>query len=116
MSETKTKLLFICTANVRRSRTAEGLFKNSGKYEVQSAGFMRHSLGRQVVTQELINWADRVFVMDERNDRHLTYLRDNFSIQNKMVHVLDVLDIYSKDSPTLIELLKSKLASLGILT
>ena len=110
----KSRLLFICTANINRSRTAEDLFKNSDAYEVRSAGFIRHSLGGQVVTQELINWADKIFVMDEERDQHLSILRKKFTVDHKRVYVLDILDIYSRGNSRLIELLKSKLTDLDI--
>lgn len=111
----KPRLLFICTANINRSRASEDLFKDSDKYEVQSAGLIEHRLGGQVVTQDLINWADRVFVMDEKNDCHLTLLNSRFNTNGKRVDVLDIIDMYSRGNELLIELLKSKLASFGIL-
>jgi len=55
----KAKLLFICTANINRSRAAEDLFANSSRYEARSAGIIEHKVGGQVVRQELIDWADR---------------------------------------------------------
>ena len=110
----RSRLLFICTANINRSRTAEDLFKNSDAYEVRSAGFIRHSLGGQVVTQALINWADKIFVMDEVRDQHLSILRRKFVVDHKRIYVLDVPDIYSRDNVRLIELLKSRLADLNI--
>lgn len=114
MSESKTKLLFICTANINRSRTAEDLFKDSDEYEVQSAGFIWHSLGGQVVTQKLIDWADKIFVMDEERGCHLTILKRKFNTVGKRIYGLDIMDIYSRNNPTLIELLKSGLAGFHI--
>ena len=110
----RSRLLFICTANINRSRTAEDLFKNSDAYEVRSAGFIRHSLGGQVVTQALINWADKIFVMDEISDQHLSILRKRFSVIHKRVYVLNILDIYARGNDRLIKLLKSRLTELGI--
>jgi len=109
----KLKLLFICTANINRSRTAEDILKNSPDYEVQSAGIIYHPAGGQVVTQELIDWADRIFVMDENNDRHLTSLRNNFNVFDKDAYVLNVPDIYNRGNSVLVELLKKRLASIG---
>ena len=112
----KTKLLFICTANVNRSRTAEDLFKDSERYEVQSAGLIKHDLGGQVVTQELIDWADRIFVMDEERDCHLTKLSLEFDTNGKRINILDIPDVYLRGDLILIEILKQRLGSFGILT
>jgi len=107
----RTKLLFICKANVCRSRTAEDLFKNSTEYEVQSAGIRWHPNGGQVVSQGLIGWADKIFVME---NWHLEYLAVTFDIEGKRITVLDTSDIYGRGDKNLIKILTSKLTELGI--
>ncbi len=111
----KRKLLFICTANINRSRAAEDLFKNSEKYEARSAGFMMIS-GRsgQVVTQELVNWADNIFVMDELLDGHLRKLKLGFNLSGKQVDVLNITDMFDKEDPFLKNMLSDKLARYGV--
>ena len=111
---TKSRLLFICTANLNRSRTAEDLLKKSDRYEVQSAGFRMINGSGQLVTQELVNWADRIFLMNEKFDAHLSLLRSNFDLTGKDVIVLDIADIYSRGNAVLIEILKSKLSNHGV--
>jgi predicted protein tyrosine phosphatase len=54
----KTKLLFVCTGNRDRSPTAEELFRISSEYEARSAGTGAFAV--QKVTQELIDWADKI--------------------------------------------------------
>jgi len=109
----KTKLLFICSNNLSRSPTAEELFRDSDEYEAKSAG--THQSARKVVTQELIDWADIIFVMSEKNDHHLTHLDENFDMTGKVVHDLDISDfIYIRNDPALIEILKTKLDIFGI--
>jgi len=110
----KAKLLFICTANINRSRAAENLFANSSRYEAKSAGFTMLDLSGQALTQELINWADRIFVMDEASDRHITKLRAGFDVQNKDVVVLGIPDKYDRKDRNLSAILKKKLTSHGI--
>lgn len=110
----KPKLLFICTANINRSRTAEDLFAGSDKYEVKSAGLIEHRQGGQVVSHELVDWADRIFVMDETNGQHRTRLMRMFEMHGKEVNVLDIPDRYNRGEKFLIKLLKSKLAEFGI--
>ena len=110
----KPKLLFICTANINRSRTAEDLFNGSDEYEAKSAGLIEHDEGGQVVTQELVDWADRIFVMDETNDQHRTRLTRMFEMRGKEVSVLGIPDRYGRGEQVLVKLLKSKLATLNI--
>ena len=54
-------ILFLCTANSERSPTAERLFKHSRTYSAKSAGV--HPAAYRVVDQELVDWADKIFVM-----------------------------------------------------
>mgnify|MGYP001590929593 FL=1 len=110
----KPKLLFICTANINRSRTAEDLFNGSDEYEAKSAGLIEPDYGGQVVTQELVDWADRIFVMDEINDQHRTRLTRMFEMRGKEVNVLGIPDRYDRGEMALVILLKSKLAVLNI--
>ena len=108
----KIKLLFICTYNITRSPTAEGLFSVSDKYEAKAAGIAPVAVIK--ITQELIDWADKIFVMSEQVDKHLTFLRNNFDIKDKEVYDLDIDDIYGRDNPELIKILKEKLSKHGI--
>jgi predicted protein tyrosine phosphatase len=84
----KTKLLFVCTGNRDRSPTAEGLFRISSEYEARSAGTGAFAV--QKVTQELIDWADKIFVMSEIKGRHLTFLETHFKLKGKTVIDLDI--------------------------
>ncbi len=103
----KTKLLFICSGNINRSPTAEALFKNSERYEARSAG--TNPLAVKQVNQELIGWADIIFVMSEREDCHLTFLQENFSVSGKTIYDLDIADRYARNDPKLVNLLKEKI-------
>ena len=104
----KTKLRFICTGNRDRSPTAEDLFRNSKEYEAKSAG--THAFATQRVSQELIDWADKIFVMSELEDRHLTFLETNFNLTSKAVFDLDIPDRYERGARELINLLASRLS------
>ena len=120
MAERKPRILFICTANINRSRAAEDLFANHNKYEVRSAGFEfvevnEREVTGQILTQELVDWAkDMIFVMDETNDHHHTRLVKRFKVDPTKVHILDIPDVYRRGNGHLVELLKSKLAAFGI--
>lgn len=109
-------LLFVCTSNVLRSPIAASLFDNSGSYEAKSAGTNPTKMGDvegQQVTQELIDWADKIYVMDEENEKQLTYLKENFNIEGKRIAVLGVNDAFNtmlaQDQARLREILKEKL-------
>ncbi len=106
--KSKTKFLFVCTGNRDRSPTAEDLFHDSQDYEARSAGI--HPFAVQRVTQELIDWADKIFVMSELEDGHLTYLERRFNIKGKTVIDLDIPDRYERGSQELINLLVSRLS------
>ena len=109
----KRHLLFICSANVNRSPTAESLFLNSRFYEAKSAGTDQGAVVR--LTQGLIDWADVVFVMSEKEDGHVTLMEKNFSLKDKLVCDLDVADNYDRDDPELIGLLKTKIEQFMLL-
>lgn len=104
----KTRLLFICTGNRDRSPTAEDLFRYSRDYEAKSAG--THRCAVQRVTQELIDWADKIFVMSELEDRHLTILENDFDLKGKPVYDLDISDRYERGSQELINLAASRIS------
>ena len=109
----KQHLLFICTGNVNRSPTAESLFSNSTFYEAKSAGTDQNAVVR--VSQVLIDWADVVFVMSEKEDGHLAFIENNFSVKDKLVCDLDVPDNYDRDDSELIGLLKKKIEEFMLL-
>jgi predicted protein tyrosine phosphatase len=120
----KKKILFICSYNVSRSRTAEDLFVNSEKYEARSAGLEYHQEGKKIVDQESINWADIIVAMNETVGshehppcRHLSRLKaKGFDLRNKEIAIFDIPDIYGRGDLQLIKILKSKLVGvLGII-
>ena len=57
--------LFLCSRNQWRSPTAAVLFKDNDLYAARSAG--TSDSARIKITAGLINWADRIFVMEKRH-------------------------------------------------
>ena len=103
------KLLFVCIENNNRSPTAESLFKGSKKYEAKSCGV---SLTATIpISEQAISWADIIFCME---DSQKQYILDNFPIisKDKDIRVLNIPDIYIRDDPELIRILKKKLRKL----
>lgn len=100
-------LLFICSRNKWRSRTAEELYRDFPGYLAKSAG--TEPGARQRVTEGLISWADRIFVME---GKHRDYLRDKFPevLAGKKVICLRIPDDYTYNDPDLIDLLKAELS------
>ncbi len=101
------RLLFICSRNRWRSRTAEELYQNFAGYTAKSAGTEPGS--HQRVTEGLIGWADVIFVMEAK---HRDYFRDKFpeAMAGKKVICLRIPDDYGFNDPDLIDLLKAELS------
>jgi predicted protein tyrosine phosphatase len=101
------RILFVCTGNIDRSRTAEDLYRDDPRYEVRSAGTA--AFARAPVSRELLRWADRVFVMCEREDRHRTLLKLRFPEIEVEVVDLDIEDRWPRGDPELVKRLLRKL-------
>lgn len=110
----KVKLLFICTANINRSRTAEDMLAGSDKYEVKSAGLVMLKDSGQVITQKLVDEADQIFVMNEIHDKHRTKLMERFETWGKDVFDLNIRDIYARGEKELVRLLRLRFEEFGI--
>jgi predicted protein tyrosine phosphatase len=99
------KVLFVCTANLQRSPTAENLFEGwEGVWEAKSAGIMPEPHCNPL-TQELIDWADVIIVMERM---HSEYIHANFQRGAGKVHVLNIPDRYFRDDPELIRILRER--------
>ena len=98
-------ILFICGKNRRRSPTAEQIFAARPGIEVASAGLSHDA--DNLVSAELVGWADIVFVMEKL---HRTKLLAQFrsSLNGTKVICLDIPDRYEFMDPDLVALLKLK--------
>lgn len=104
------RILFVCTANVDRSPTAEAILKGIKGFEVQSAGIWPNA--RRRITKELIDWADIIFAMEDYHKEVIVSLKPE--AENKTI-VLNVPDIYPRNDPNLIKILKERISEhLGI--
>jgi predicted protein tyrosine phosphatase len=101
------QLLFVCSRNQWRSPTAAALFKDNDVYVASSAGTSDRA--RIKITAGLINWADRIFVMEKR---HLAIIRRKYpsEIEDKSIAILGIPDDYEYMNPELIEILRSRLS------
>ena len=99
------RVLFVCTGNMDRSPTAEALLKGKRGLEVKSAGTWIHA--RRRISKDLIDWADLIFVMEEH---HRDVILSISPEAKKKVIVLGIPDVYRRNDPELVEMLKRKLA------
>ena len=100
-------VLFVCTANVDRSKTAEDLYENDPRFEVRSCGVA--PFAQVVITRELLDWADFVFVMNETEDHHVTAIRRRFPGLSREIIDLNVEDRWKRGHPELAKLIVSRL-------
>jgi predicted protein tyrosine phosphatase len=104
------KILFVCSANKQRSKTASDYFSEKfTAYEFDSAG-TNHKIcnkeGTQPLTEALMQWADLVIVMEEKHSRIIT--KNGGSHFRKKIKVLSIPDRYKYYQKELILLLEMK--------
>ena len=100
-------ILFICSRNKWRSRTAETIFKNNQQHIVKSAGTENEARIR--VTEKLVRWADLIFVMEKK---HKERLKEKFGslTDDKDIIILDIQDDYKYMDAELIEVLETSVS------
>jgi protein-tyrosine phosphatase len=97
-------LLFVCSKNKWRSRTAEAIFKNTPGHQVRSAGT---DPGSEIkLTEKHLSWADLIFVMEKK---HMQIIRDEFGelYDKSKIVLLDIPDEYQYMDEDLILNLKN---------
>ncbi len=100
-------ILFVCSKNKWRSRTAETIFSQSQNHNVFSAG--TDSDARIKLNEKLLQKADIVFVMEKK---HRDIIREKFpeiSPEMKII-ILDIPDEYQYMDEELIEILKTSVS------
>jgi protein-tyrosine phosphatase len=91
--EEKLKILFVCTANKMRSKTAEKIYKDE-RFIVKSAGAA--NFADVPLNLELLNWADYVIVME---DMHIEWIRESYPMyffrKREQILSLDIPDVFN---------------------
>jgi predicted protein tyrosine phosphatase len=102
----RTKILFVCSRNRRRSLTAETIFKSQLAWEVRSAG--TEESARIKVTAGHLGWADVIVVMEKR---HKERLRQKYpeELAAKPCVCLFISDDYEFMDSNLVEILREKM-------
>ena len=103
-------ILFVCSANIDRSRTAEAIFTaRYPEHRFKSAGTNQEicqECSSTVVTKDHLDWADHTFVMEEK---HLGYLHElDPLLDDQEVTVLDIPDGFKYLGANLIAILDEK--------
>ena len=102
----RTKILFVCSRNRRRSLTAETIFKGEPAWDVRSAG--TEESARIKVTAGQLGWADVIVVMEKR---HKERLRQKYpaALAAKPCVCLFIADDFEFMEPTLVEILRANM-------
>jgi len=96
------KILFVCSYNLLRSKTAEDIYKESKEFEVKSCGTEKGATTE--VNDELLGWADYIFVME---NRHKEKILKNFGFDlRKKIKVMNIEDRYNYMDEELVRLIK----------
>ena len=98
------KILFVCSRNKRRSRTAENIFKNNNLFYAKSAGFSEKSPVK--ISEKLILWADLILLMEYEHSKRIRQLFNNIDLPK--IEVLNIKDNYEFMDEKLIMLLTEK--------
>lgn len=98
-----THVLFVCSRNRWRSPTAERLFADWPGIETASAGVSPDA--EQPVTEELLDWADVILVMEPKHRRKLN---EQFpkELRGKRIGCLSIPDDYRFMDPALVTILE----------
>jgi len=104
-NDEKIKLLFVCIVNRMRSATAHRIYERDERFEVKSAG--TDSTANTVLTEDLLNWADSIIVMEKR---HRNYIRSLFPniYKSKRIVCLYIPDEFDFMQPELIMKLRDR--------
>jgi len=99
------KLLFICSFNSIRSRTAEDIYNKYSSDTARSAGIFPNARTR--INASMLEWADMIFTMEAV---HTDYIRSLFpaTIGNCEVINLDISGEYYYNQPELIAEIRKK--------
>ncbi|MCF8336249.1 MAG: hypothetical protein K9H65_06575 [Bacteroidales bacterium] len=101
--------LFVCLANMNRSPTAEavcqGLARSKGS-NIQTSSAGLSGWAERPLKKEVAEKADLIFVMEDYMKKEISIA---FSVASGKIIVLDIPDIYDRNDPVLVKILREKL-------
>ena len=101
------RILFVCSQNKLRSRTAEAVYSGHAGIEVDSAGLNHDAV--VPLSPEQVEWADLILVMEKGHRNKLSKKFQKY-LSGKRIVVLGIPDEYDYMEPALVELIKSRCA------
>ena len=95
------KILFVCSANKQRSKTAEDYFAaKHSNHEFLSAGTnlkICRKEGTTELTEDLLKWADKVYVMEKKHlDQIQKHTGSKYHEKITILHIPDIYQYYDK--------------------
>jgi len=99
------RILFVCTYNKMRSKTAEALYSGDARFEVLSSGTSDAAVLQ--VSEALLEWSDDVVVMEEM---HREWIRKTFPgpASRRGIFCLNIPDEYWFMDPELVMLIRER--------
>jgi predicted protein tyrosine phosphatase len=102
------KILFVCSANIDRSPTAERIYSGRSDLEVKSAGVADYA--KTPISLELIQWADIILCMEKKHKQKIKKMFPDIAA-DKIIDFLDVPDLYDYMNVNLVRMIKEKTES-----
>ena len=100
-----TNVLFVCSANVDRSPTAEKIYADHPGWEVKSAGVGLYA--RTHVSADLVQWSDIIFTMEHHHQQYIE-MKYGDIIAGKKLACLHILDRFPYMHEFLIDAIKGR--------
>ena len=96
------RILFVCSRNKWRSKTAETIFRNSQESIVKSAGTSKSAVIK--ISKNLIDWADEIYVMERK---HKDIIEKKYGRIEDKLSILNIPDDYQYIDEELVSELKA---------
>ena len=95
-------ILFLCTANIQRSKTAEELFRAANKnHQYKSAGLSSKYVQKANSTlcnEEMLKWADRIYVFEQQHiERIQSYTGDVYLSKISNLNIPDHYQYFQRE-------------------
>lgn len=95
-------ILFLCTANIQRSKTAEELFRAANKnHQYKSAGLSEKYVKKAnstLCTEEILQWADQIYVFKQKHiDRIRTHTWDVYLPKISNLEISDDYQYFERE-------------------
>ena len=107
---TDKRVLCLCSAGLLRSATIADILVKTGKYNVRNAGCSQEYALIPLSTA-LLHWADEIIVVEEWEQFVKSALREE-ELETPVTS-LDIPDMYDRNDPELIKIIKQELIEGG---